>query len=714
MKTSRQYQLTVYFFKLFFLTLFISNSINAVPLNGTYTVGSGQTYATIAAAITAVNTDGVNGPVIFSLTDASYTMTNSAAPNGTINAITGASSTNTITFKPAPGISPTITITANATQNWGFKLNGSDYVVFDGCNISGGNNKNMTIIMTGAKSRGFVLDNAASNNTIKNCIITGYENTRYGGTEINIGIYSTPTVAGNDNNTIFNNTISKFCEGIYLNGNTTTRNTGNIIKQNYIGSTGAAANYINIAGIIGTYQTSCTISKNEVFNLITVWATTGIELDYSTNSSISRNLVHDIVNTDPSAMLVVGIFSDITNIANPALTISNNMVYRIAGYGNGTHWSSVHGIFLSNQTGSPATSTGVNVYFNSVYLTADGTYGLGANSNMVSGVNFNNYIYGINFENNIIRVSLGERASAPTSTKGYALVASYCGNAFNVIDYNIYYVSGQDNNYMGYKVTGGCVASDVNFATWQTYTGSQETHSTFGTVPAFTSTTDLHLTSYSNGVDIAGITVDYDGSTRGSPAKIGADDGPEAYLPIYLASFIVYKENENVNIKWQTSSEINNDYFTVQRSFDGEMFEDISIVKGAGNSTVEKKYQYIDKLQTNFKTIYYRIKQTDYDGKYTYSVVKNVNNNNGISTTLNFYPNPGKGDLLNIIVSNSEQKYNLEIYSLAGQLIFSNIIETVNSESTVKFAERLNPGVYLLKLQSDNEVLMDKFYVKGE
>ena len=99
----------------------------------------------------------------------------------------------------------------------------------------------------------------------------------------------------------------------------------------------------------------------------------------------------------------------------------------------------------------------------------------------------------------------------------------------------------------------------------------------------------------------------------------GAGDQAVA-LPVELLSFDAKRYQGNVKVDWKTASEINNDYFTIERSIDGENFERISEVDGAGNSTHTISYFMID---TDYKNgiNYYRLKQTDYNGSETLSEI---------------------------------------------------------------------------------------------
>lgn len=86
-----------------------------------------------------------------------------------------------------------------------------------------------------------------------------------------------------------------------------------------------------------------------------------------------------------------------------------------------------------------------------------------------------------------------------------------------------------------------------------------------------------------------------------------------AVLPIELIFFAGHNEANYNLLQWQTITETNNDYFTIERSLDGLNWTDIQHVKGAGNSLSIKNYQYADKNIIS-DLMYYRLKQTDYNG----------------------------------------------------------------------------------------------------
>jgi len=98
------------------------------------------------------------------------------------------------------------------------------------------------------------------------------------------------------------------------------------------------------------------------------------------------------------------------------------------------------------------------------------------------------------------------------------------------------------------------------------------------------------------------------------PIENFVNNGGSSPLPITLVSFEIKEVNETVEISWVTSSEENNDYFTIERSVDGTHYEIMNKVNGAGNSNEIKQYTIVDKNPMTGQ-LYYRLSQTDFDGK---------------------------------------------------------------------------------------------------
>lgn len=116
----------------------------------------------------------------------------------------------------------------------------------------------------------------------------------------------------------------------------------------------------------------------------------------------------------------------------------------------------------------------------------------------------------------------------------------------------------------------------------------------------------------------------------GGPTSIYIDDlsiyeSPPVDLPIELLYFEASEHERYNHIIWSTASETNNDYFNLEKTQDGVVFYDITTVNGAGNSSHQLFYEYDDYDVTN-EICYYRLKQTDYDGKFKYHNMISVDN----------------------------------------------------------------------------------------
>ena len=113
-------------------------------------------------------------------------------------------------------------------------------------------------------------------------------------------------------------------------------------------------------------------------------------------------------------------------------------------------------------------------------------------------------------------------------------------------------------------------------------------------------------------------------------------------LPIELVYFTAEEFGGGVRFAWETASELNNDYFTIEYSINAVDFTELTTIEGAGTSTELKYYRYTD-FSSNCGIVYYRLKQTDYDGKYSYSKIVSVTfAEKQITDSYNYfiYPNP--------------------------------------------------------------------------
>ncbi|MFO0496294.1 MAG: T9SS type A sorting domain-containing protein [Flavobacteriia bacterium] len=183
-------------------------------------------------------------------------------------------------------------------------------------------------------------------------------------------------------------------------------------------------------------------------------------------------------------------------------------------------------------------------------------------------------------------------------------------------------------------------------------------------------------------------------------------------LPIELVDFTAEREGEVALIKWETATEINNDYFTLERSKDGVAYEVIAVVEGAGNSTNEIEYRFIDEFPLAGIS-YYRLKQTDYDGNYTYSDKKSIYLES--ETEMLVYPNPSNGNVVHIELNGGTEKdLNYQVLNMNAQLVQAgNLKAELNNEGLfqINFEEKLQSGIYLLKVDLGNKSLLERIVI---
>lgn len=181
---------------------------------------------------------------------------------------------------------------------------------------------------------------------------------------------------------------------------------------------------------------------------------------------------------------------------------------------------------------------------------------------------------------------------------------------------------------------------------------------------------------------------------------LGTIDSTASPLPIELLSFTAQRLGEGVLLEWSTATETNNDFFEVQRSRNGIDWDNIKKIRGQGNSNQTYKYKMLDKNPLRAKS-YYRLKQYDFDGKFSYSPIVSVYFNNEVEIVA--YPNPVKsvlnisstdpiisiqlinqmGDVSTIPIHKYSKSYQVSMLGLSSGIYFVKI-QTVNSAKTIK------------------------------
>ncbi len=176
-------------------------------------------------------------------------------------------------------------------------------------------------------------------------------------------------------------------------------------------------------------------------------------------------------------------------------------------------------------------------------------------------------------------------------------------------------------------------------------------------------------------------------------------------LPIDLISFSGDCLPNQIRLNWETASESNNDYFSIERSLDGTIWSEIGKINAAGNATSSRKY-FFDDLNRYNEISYYRLKQHDFSGvSRTFNPIS-VQNCLTDNEALSIFPNPATNAIYINFKGNIEQITNSEIYDLFGRNMYqSSIYQSVIDISS--FEE----GIYFLKLMLLSGNITKKFVI---
>ena len=176
-------------------------------------------------------------------------------------------------------------------------------------------------------------------------------------------------------------------------------------------------------------------------------------------------------------------------------------------------------------------------------------------------------------------------------------------------------------------------------------------------------------------------------------------------LPVALTSFEARPiKDKSVQILWSTSSEQNNEYFSVEHSLNGKYFQSIGQVKGAGNSIDNKNYELLhDKAVAG--TNYYRLKQVDSDGGHEYSWMISVEIKDENQVVI--LPTITR-DYIDVRMNGVNESGNWAIYNLLGKQMLDNSFSSEVNQFRINVDE-LPKGQYFIAIENGNQVITNSF-----
>jgi len=171
-------------------------------------------------------------------------------------------------------------------------------------------------------------------------------------------------------------------------------------------------------------------------------------------------------------------------------------------------------------------------------------------------------------------------------------------------------------------------------------------------------------------------------------------------LPIELLVFDGEVQAKGNYVYWVTATEIDNDFFTLERSFDGNSFEEVAYIDGAGNSIVNLSYDFMD-VDARQGSNFYRLRQTDFNGTNTVSetieLFREFDDN-----LITISPIPADYFVTVTLESSVEKEVNLGVYDITGKEIIYQEVDVVEGINTVELSlETLSSGVYFLTIVSE-------------
>jgi len=546
------------------------------------------------------------------------------------------------------------------------------------------NNCIITNTNTSGDADGIELANDFDNTTISNCTITT------SGTGKGVFISTSGASTDPSNVSIFSNTInmnhatSTSIRAIEMYGKTSSNIYSNTIAMS------STSNLVISILLEDNGSSQLPYSSNIYSNTITSYGT-GVKVDgySSVNPAININIYQNTITISTTNSGHNGISIRNAGSSGNPISVYRNKI-RSGQYGiyleSDVNYCSIYNNYVSNNVFSlyslSSTHSNTNIYFNSFYGTTNGGFfsELSSTHNILDNIFY----------------------STSSSASDYALEINSSSTRCASMNYNLYYVPN------GAKV-GLFGVAYTTFANWQAV--DKVSGGTLGEengqngdpkfVNAASNNLDIHNASskaYKLGTPAGSITTDIYGTTRhASTPWIGAFEN-EVTLSVELLYFNANEYDNQVQLNWSTSSETQNDYFIIERSKDGKSFEEISREKGSGNSIRTNYYFSID--FSPYKGIsYYRLKQVDFDGKYTYSHIQSVD----MEGLLSIYPNPSKDKFyifglsktgnvkINVININGVELYNVNY--------FNNGISTIDLTSKPE-------GIYFVKIiDGENEWL---------
>ena len=325
----------------------------------------------------------------------------------------------------------------------------------------------------------------------------------------------------------------------------------------------------------------------------------------------------------------------------------------------------------------------------------------------------NNYAYNINIDFN---------AGSTINALGFDLVDIF---DLDLNEIRLTYAVYVDNELVWEVINLGIGAGNTASMSVMDGSGAVQTNQTFGhnqenfigliqLIPFSNIRVEVELVNVTN-TDISADTHGFDNFVSATLSCDFDFDGIQNHLdfdsgllPVELVHFIATDDDDDANLDWRTASEVNNDYFSIQRSTDATHWEEIGTKEGYGSATEVHDYTIVDRnLQPGI--YYYRLQQYDFDGSYEFSHIESVviSRGDAHSHDMSIYPNPIHVTEQVVIDGLGEEAASIRLYEYTGKYIAN--INTNNGVIDLS-AYNIHSGFYLLEVIIDGQLQLPELF----
>ncbi|MEM9338924.1 MAG: T9SS type A sorting domain-containing protein [Bacteroidota bacterium] len=538
------------------------------------------------------------------------------------------------------------------------------------------------------------------------------------------------TINGSGEKTFVNTGNINICEDMIINAGTVDFSSDKevTIDRDFILNSGAVSlatnGVLTVQNDVQLLGGSFTGSANSVFNLYGDLTKTGatIQMTGANASTLSlvgattQNITGDFSGTDAISDLVVNnttsgvavsltggttleiesnltltdgiILTDNTDFTGTTFTINNVLVFATGStFTGGSNESFVDGVIRKKALPANTTftfPTGDGSVYAPVIVNEDATGGTDWHARYVAE---NPFTLSSNTTNiPLIEVSSKEYWVVETTSPQSATISLVYGSQSDVVTPN-------ETTVLTLKDVGvdGLNSSD----TWE----------------------DIGRGGLSAGASSSGGTLTASDASSFSSNFYTIGGQTDTALPVELLTFEGKAEENRVSLYWATASEVNNNFFEVQRSRDGETFETIGTVEGSGTTNEIKEYRLMDRNPGQGDN-YYRLKQVDFDGKFEYHETIRVVNDFVVTHKLDaaIYPNPVVPHNMNLRLetSDNENPLSVQIVNLGGQTYYNEVMNATGYvDKQIQPTQTMNAGLYFLIVKQGGNVKKQKLIIRN-